>query len=858
MYRFLRRATPTGSVGAAFPQTLRRTIMSELYNFKTEYQINPLAVGTRTPSFSWQYEQGFVGKQLSYRIEVASSEAFILSGKADMWDSGVVRSENSVGVVYGGKRLASRTRYFVRCTTESSEGERFQSGVCFFETAIWDKAEWKGKWVSVPVNFNGGTLLFRKVLTLSEGKKIVRARAYVCGLGYHEFFINGKKIGNSVLNPAVTEYGKRVFYCVYDMPGLTAGENVVGIELGYGWYGSRKLLAQFYVEYEDGSVYEDHTSPAYGWWVGGSPTLENSIYGGETYDARIEDVYPRNWNSLDFEPSWENGWMYTIYTAAPQGEPEAQEIEPIEVCGRYPEISRKDMGNGIFVIDIGQNIAGWLRIRVRGERGVSVTLKFGEGLTDSGYINQLNLRSARCTDAYILRGEGIEEFAPRFTYHGFRYVQVEIKGNAELLSCVGEHVHTATELVGSFECSDDRLNRLHKNAVITELNNEHSILTDCPQRDERFGWLNDLGSRIYQTVYNVNMARFFRKFIRDITHTQTPEGGIGDTAPYYTGGVPADPVCVIYPLMATYAYRYYGDLRICLSEYEPIKKWVEFLLSHSENYIVDYSYYADWVSPFNEVKSDNIYVSSVYLLWHLKEMKRLAEITGNKEDESLYAGHIEKSVRALNEKYFNAEECVYANGTQTENSLAVSLGVVPREYAARVVENIYLDVVKRNHHSTCGNIGYRHMFYVLAEYGHADEVVKILLNPEYPGWGYMLEKGATTVWERWEAEMQNEMHSFDHPMFGSYDAFLYRFLGGIGIDEDAFACDRITVAPVFVEGIDNVKSSMCTMKGKIVSEWYRKDGKIRMHVEIPPQTSAKIVVDGETYAVDAGVYDYTF
>lgn len=830
--------------------------MSELYHFKTEYQTDPVAIQSREPRFSWQYGQDFVGKQAWYRLEVASSEAFILSGRADMWDSGAVRSEESVGVKYAGKPLASRSRYFVRCTTEDGEGNRRQSGIHTFETTLFEESDWKGKWVSVPVSFSGGTLLFRKVIRLSETKKIARARAYICGLGYHEFFVNGEKMGRSVLNPAVTEYGERVLYCAYDMKGLTGGENVVGVELGYGWYGTRKLLAQFYVEYEDGTIYEDHTAPGYGWWVGGSPTIDNSIYGGEVYDARIEDVYPRTWNTLAFEPTWENGWMYTVYTAAPSGKLELQQIEPIEVCAQYPEVSRKDMGNGVFVIDVGQNMAGWLRIRVKGERGASVTLKFGEGLTEKGYVNQLNLRSARCSDTYILRGGDEEEFAPRFTYHGFRYVQAEITGRAELLSCTGEHVHTATEQVGAFECSDSVLNRLHANAVVTELNNEHSILTDCPQRDERFGWLNDLGSRIYQTVYNVNMARFFPKFIRDITHTQTEDGGIGDTAPYYTGGVPADPVCVIYPLMATYAYRYYGDRETCLSEYDSIKKWVEFLLSHSENYIMDYSYYADWVAPFPDVKTDNIYVSSVYLLWHLKEMKRLAEIAGKREDEARYAAHIENSVRALNEKYFDIKLCNYAGGTQTENALAVSLGVAPGKYAARVAENVYLDAVKRGHHCTCGNIGYRHAFYVLAEYGHADEVVRILQNPEYPGWGYMLEQGATTVWERWEAEMQNEMHSFDHPMFGSYDAFFYRFLGGIDIDERAFACDKVSVSPVFVEGIDFVKSSMRTVRGKISSEWRRENGKIFVHIEIPPQTTAEISLNGKTYKVSAGVYDY--
>ncbi len=823
----------------------------DLLKFKTEYQENPLAVEARKPRFGWQYPAGSYAAQKSYRITVGTAP-----DKSDMWDSGVVESENYVAVEYGGKPLESRGRYFASVTATDKDGKTYRSGQNFFETAIYNQSEWKGSWVSVPANFNGGTLLFRKKITLDQTKEIARARAYICGLGYHEFFVNGKKAGNALLDPAISEYSKRVFYRAYDMQNLRKGDNVVGIELGYGWLGSRKLLAQFYVEYADGSVYEDHSGPAYGWWVGGSPTVDNSIYGGEVYDARIEDVYPRNWNTLDYEPTWGNGWMYTIAAAAPAGKLEAQQIEPIEVCASYPEKERTELEKGVCVIDVGANIAGRLRIKVKGRRGSAVTLKFGEQLRDDGRVNRLNLRSARCSDKYILRGEGVEEWAPRFTYHGFRYVQAEIKGNAEILEAVGEHVHTATRSAGTFECSCDTLNKLHEIAVRTERNNEHSILTDCPQRDERFGWLNDLSSRIYQTMYNVDMARFIPKFIRDITDSQTAEGAIADTVPYYTGGIPADPVCVIYPLLAVYANRYYGDSNTCLSEYEGVKKWVDYLLSRSDGYITNYTYYGDWVYPYPDIKADGIYVSSAFLYWHLKEMTRLAEIAGNSADAAEYRKHAENSAKALNAKYFRAETNDYCNGLQTENALAVSLGFAPENARQAIADNIYRDCVKRGHHCTSGNVGYRHVFYVLAEYGYAEEVIAILRNPEYPGWGYMIANGATSVWERWEAEMQNEMHSFNHPMFGSYDAFLYRFLAGINVCDDAVACDKITIEPVFAQSLDFVRGSLDTVRGRIVSEWKRENGKIALRVVVPHGTSAEIKFAGNVYRVGAGEYKY--
>lgn len=826
--------------------------MIKLLKLQTEYQAKGV-IDVKNPRFSWQFGKENKTEQVSYRIRVATKETLLST--PDMWDSGEIKS-NFAMATYEGKELVSNSLYYVQCEAKDGEGNLF-SEITSFETALYKTSDWKGSWVALPDNFNGGTILFRKVIEMPTDKKIVRAKAYVCGLGYHEFFVNGKKMGDSVLNPSVTEYVESVEYCAYDMEGLTAGQNVIGVEVAYGWFGARKLLAQFYVEFDDGSVYEDHSGPCGGWWCGGSPTIDNSIYGGEVYDARIEEKYPLNWNTLDYEPTWANGWMYTIYSGKPSGKLKLQTIEPIRVCATFPEKSRKIMPNGNLVVDIGKNMAGWVRITVQGERGAEVLLKFGEDVTKDGYVNQLNLRSARCSDTYILRGEGVEEFAPRFTYHGFRYVQVSIKGKAELLTCVGEHVHTDTKIVGKFNCSDAELNALHEISVFTEHNNQHSILTDCPQRDERFGWLNDLGSRIYQTMYNVNMARFIPKFIRDITETQREHGEIADTAPFYTGGVPADPVCVIYPLLADLAYKHYGDKKTAEVEYEKIRKWVEYLLSRSVGYIMDYAYYADWVSPFKDIWEEPIYVSSAYLYWHLKEMVRLAKLLGKEEDAAYYEEHLQKSKIALNEKYFDEATCNYSKGTQTGNALALSIGFADERYLDKIAENVYTDLVKNNYHITSGNIGYRHVFYVLADYGYVDAAIAVLKNPEYPGWGYMIQHGATSVWERWESEMQNEMHSFNHPMFGSYDAFLYKYLGGICVDEDAAASNKVTIAPLFASGIDYVDCSLETVNGEIKCCWKKENGKVNVSISVPPQTVATVKLGDKTEKVGAGEYQYT-
>lgn len=810
--------------------------------FFTEYQNNPIGLHTSAPEFSWKYLSD-CGRQNSYRVVVASAKDNIENNKYDMWDSGVVQSSDCFGVVYNGKALKSKQIYYVKLFLSCDKGT-FTGGLSTFEMGLLHPGDWSGKWISVPGNFDGGTLLIRK--RFGFDKEIQRARVYLCGIGYHELFVNGVKQGNAVLNPGQTAYGKRVLYCTYDVTdALVRGNNVIGAEVCYGWYGDRKILAEIFVEYTDGSTYGDHTSNGYGWWIGGSPTLRSSIYGGETYDAGIEDRYPVVWATDRYDPSWENGWMYPLLAEGPGGEIEAQTVEDIKVCDTYAPVGVTDIG-GIKVYDIGQNIAGWARIRVRGKRGAVITLRFGEGLRDDGRVNQLNLRSAASMDVYILKGEGIEEWAPRFTYHGFQYVEAETEGDAEIVSLTGEHVHTDVRLAGSFCCDDGILNRLHKNAVITELNNLHSIMTDCPQRDERFGWLNDLGSRLYQTVYNCGMERFFPKFIKDIADTADKEGAIADTAPYFIGGRPADPVCIAYLLMAIDSYRYYGDKTPLITQYGGMRKWTEFLLSRSRDFIMDYYYYADWVAPvcFDDVSTDSIFISSAYLNWHLKKMKEIAEIAGNAGDAERYGNLSRLSDAALNEKYFNKEKMCYGSGTQAENSIAVSMGICPLKYRKKVAENICKDAVRHGHHCTCGNVGYRHFFYVMADYGYLDEVIDILRNPEYPGWGYMIAKGATTVWERWEAEMQNVMHSFDHPMFGSYDAVFYGYLAGINIAKDAVACDRIIISPVFTDRLNEVKGTFETLRGTIKSEWKRRDGKVTLNITIPPMTQATVNVCG--------------
>lgn len=813
-----------------------------------EYRKNPIGIDNRTPIFGWKYEQATDALQRSYRIEVAGSEQLLATGCADLWDSGEVFSSAQNGVEYAGKPLCSSQVAYVRVTVMDGKGEVSTSPVASFEMGLLEEDDWKGKWVSMPVSFQGGALQFRKELEIPTDKPIDRARIYVCAVGYHELYFNGKKVTDYVLHPAVTEYGRTVEYTTYDVTPYLADRNVIGVLVGHGWLGDRKLLAQINVHYKDGTVFEDHTQNCWGWWMSGSPIVEDSIYGGETYDARLEDDY-EGWATADYRSGWDNGWLYTFLTAPVQGVKRAMSVNPIRVCDCRSIKSLKKQDKGHFLVDAGVNLAGWLRVKATGERGAKMILRYAEDLKD-GRINRINLRSAACTDTYIFRGKGEEEYAPRFTYHGFRYVEIEIVGKVSLGGIIVEHVHSDVAPIGEFRCGNPIINKLHENAVLTEASNLHSIMTDCPQRDERLGWLNDLSSRIYQTVNNFSMESFFPKVIRDITETQNERGEIADTAPFYTGSRPADPVSVCYLLFALESYRRYGNARVLKEQYHGFKAWTESLLEKQQGYIMNYTYYNDWVPPatFEDVRTDGLYISSVYLYWHLVCLARIAGIIGKQSDRKKYLKHARNAKKAIVEKYFDGEK--FSTGTQCENSVALSLGLCPRGAEGKLAATVASDIVAHGKHSTCGNQGYRHMFYALSDAGYNDLLLEMITNPEYPGWGYMISQGATSVWERWEKKMENEMHSFNHPMFGSYDGWLYNCVAGIDVAADAVGGGKVTVAPHPADGFGSVSASVQTARGR-VSCSYRRTATGRIYdIQIPTNTTATIVMPGKILSVN--------
>ncbi len=775
------------------------------------------------PEISFAFEEGSTGKVKSFHYSISDGASFRFVSKE-------IAFKREFGIFYSGKPLDSRTEYFLEIVLKLSDGSEVSSSTSFMTRL--KKEDWKGTWIGGPQTWNGGALSIRKEIDSFGDKKIKRAIAYLAGIGYSELYLNGKKLGDEVLGPGVTCYDKHILYRTYEVTDKMTGKgDVFGILLGYGWYGKRVANFQLYVTFEDGSETEVHSYSNYRWWFASSPIVANSIYSGESYDARKEDDYPGGFASGKLEGNYNHSWFGSVHTEQTHGELVPQEIDPIRVLGEYPGVALKTFSGKNIVFDVKQNLAGYCRIKVKGERGAKITLRHAETLKEDGHIDQTNLRTADQEDVYILKGSETETYEPRFTYHGFRYVEAWIEGEAEILSLTALHVHTDSRPIGEFSCDDPALNRLHKMAFITELNNQHSILTDCPQRDERFGWLNDLSTRLFQNVYNFDMLRFFRKFIVDIDDCQEKDGSITDTAPYYTGGRPADTTSLSFLLLAELGYINYGDKKIIKDNYRYLKKWVEFLLSHQKGYIMDYAYYADWVSCVNypDASSDPILISSYFLFWHLKTIAHLASIIGKKEDAKHYEKLMNESRAALNEKYFHGD--FYGSNVQAENSMALSLGICPKSAYRKVYSSLRQSIIDHDYHLTSGNQGYRHTMYLLCQNGDADLLLKVLKNPAYPGWGFMLQNDATSVWERWEKENQATMNSFDHPMFGSYDCVFYRYILGIKID-DIYE-NKVRLEPVFPESLQNASGSLDTPRGKLKVSYEKENGAIALKVSVP-------------------------
>jgi len=807
-------------------------------NLLCEYTSNPLGIDVVQPRFSWVCNHSERGQlQSAYQILVGSNRANLDTENGDKWDSGKVVSKESINVPYAGNSLESGKTYFWKVRIWDKD-ERISpwSKVGIFEMGLLKSEDWKGKWI-------GGDSLFRKEFTID--KDIAQARVYISGLGYYELRINGDKVGDYVLDPGWTDYKKRVLYSTYDITKyLKRDKNTIGIMLGNGryikeyGYALPKAILQMNIEFIDGtnkSIVTDNT-----WKTAKSPIVSNDIYNGEAYDARLEKIGWDKPNYDDFD------WNKARIADVPGGKLVSQaSFSPIKVIKRVQPLKITSPKPDVYIYDFGQNFTGWVRLCVSGPRGTKVNLRYAELLDEEGMINTVPNREAKATDTYILKGEGKEIYEPRFTYHGFRYVEVTgFPDTPTLESIEGRVVHSAVEPVGGFISSNPLINHIHKNVLWGQLSNLMSIPTDCPQRNERMGWMGDAQLTAEEAIYNFDMAGFYTKWINDIKEAQKEDGSVPDVVPPYWSNYPADPAwgtaCVIIPW---YLYQYYGDKRILEENYSLIKKWVEFLSTKTEDYIVSYFKYGDWCPPAHvkPVDTPGELTSTWYYYHDTLILSKIADILGKSTDTEKYSRLADRIKEAFNKKFLKNDR--YASGSQTSNILPLFLDMVPEDKKEAVLKSLVDDIrISHSDHFNTGIVGTGYILDVLTKYGKADLAYKLITQTTYPGFGYMIREGATTVWERWEYLTGGGMNSHNHIMFGTVDAWFYKVLAGINVDSTEPGFQRIIIKPYVVGDLKYISASLRTIRGMISSSWARKDDSLILKITLPVNSQAKVSV----------------
>ncbi|HEU6447221.1 MAG TPA: family 78 glycoside hydrolase catalytic domain [Verrucomicrobiae bacterium] len=707
----------------------------------------------------------------------------------------------------------------------------------------------------------------RREFILPE-KKIERATVNFCGLGLSELYINGEKIGDAVLSPAFSQYNKRAYYVTYDVTqNIREGQNAIGAILGNGrffadrskvysgteTFGWPKMLLQLNIQYTDGSTAEIVSDGSWKISVDG-PIVANNDYDGEEYDARKEF---HGWTKTNFNDS---AWLPVEIVSAPCETLSAQMQEPIRVTETIKPVAMKEISPGVYIYDMGQNIAGWCRLKVFGQAGTRVQMRYAETLQPDGNLDTANLRSARQTDVYTLRGDGyIETWEPRFTSHGFRYVELTgFPQKASLDSIEGRVVGDDLPAAGTFETSNELLNKIYRAIVWAVRDNYRSIPTDCPQRDERQGWLGDRSEESRGETYIFDNSNLYAKWLRDIADAQKPDGSEPDIAPtywpIYSDNVSWPSTAIIIPEMLR---EQFDDTQIIARQYPAARKWIHFMSEFVTNGIISRDSYGDWCVPPEDLKlihskdpgrmTDKTLIATAYFYHDCLLMETYARMLDRTADADAYHGLAAQIKTAFNKKFLDEKKNQYDNGTQTSCILPLAFGLVPEEQMlhARIFNHLVEKIENESHdHVGTGLIGGQYLMRVLTDNNRADLAYKIATQKDYPSWGYMIEHGATTIWELWNGNTADPtMNSGNHVMLvGDLVTWLYEDLAGIKPDPKVPGFKHIILQPKPVGNLTYVKATHQSPYGLISSEWHRNGRKFSWDVEIPPNTTATIIV----------------
>ncbi len=827
-------------------------------------QSDPLAIADAQPDFSWQLNASSPSlhsvTQSAYEIQVAGSELGLV---APLWDSGTVHSSAASGISYAGPTLPPQHTYVwrVRVWDEHNRPSDWS------RVGHWTQApDWHARWIGAPVNSDTAALpIFRKSLTID--KPVRRALLYASGLGQDEVRLNGHKVGDDELTPGWSEYHKTVYYDSYDVTGmLHRGQNALGILLGNGMYrvlhtdgrytkfvgtyGPPECTLLLHIEFEGGKSIDISTDNS--WKTIPGPITFSSTYGGEDFDARRE---PLGWDSPGFDDAT---WHNVALVDGPGGKLLPEQPTPIRTMHVYATVKQTHPASLVTVYDLGQNFAGWPEITAAGPAGAQVKLIPGELLNKDGTVSQRSSGRPQWF-SYTLRGTGTETWHPRFSYYGFRYVQVETttpagaSGAVRILSLRGDAVHSSAAAIGSFTSSDDLLNRIHTLILRAIENNSESLFTDCPHR-EKLGWLEETHLLAPSMLYDFDFARLYAATARNIADTQTTDGPkagrVPEIAPQYVvfgvdGGIFDDSpewgsAAVLAPW---YVYQRDGDLRFLAAQLDVMRKYTDYLATRAQDGIIAYGL-GDWfdIGPgepgVSKLTTPGVTATAIYYQ-DLRVLEQATALLGH-DDESRSYAHRADTVRGqFNARFFDVAHHRYDKGSQTAQAMPLALGLVPDNERGAVLDALVEDIRANNNHVTAGDIGYHYLVAALLEGGRSDVLLDMLERTDSPSYGYQLAQGATALTEAWDA---NPDSSQDHFMLGHVEEWFYSGLGGINIDFSQKADARLILRPEVIGKLASVNTSYQSTLGLVQSNWRRGATGTDYDFIIPANSGATIEI----------------
>lgn len=873
-----------GVIGVVASVTVAAAAESPLsvHEPRCEYHREPLGIDVLEPRLSWQLKSSTRGeKQIAYRIVVATTLAELEDNRGDLWDSGRIESEQSVHVPYQGKPLSSGQRCFWKVKVWGRDDAVSDwSEPTWWEMGLLDADSWRGSWLSdgTPLpDTDAGFFqddpapLFRKEFT-TKGE-VRSARLSLSGLGYVEASMNGRRIGDQELDPIWTIPDKRVYSSVYDLTAdLQRRGNCIGVTLGNGWYnplplrmwghvnlrerlivGRPQFIAQLQIEYADGT--SDTIVSDTSWKVAPGPILRNSIYLGEKVDARQARD---GWDHVGHD---DRDWKAAHMAAAPAGRLQAQPLPPIQVTARLEPVGISVPVKDTFIVDMGQNFAGLASFTFDVPRGTEISIRYGELLNPDGSLNPLTSVCGQIkrkepgadgspavawqADTYIARGDGPETYTPRFTFHAFRYIELTgLPKPPKLADIVGLRMNSAVEPVGSFTCSNEHYNRVQKMCEWTFLSNLFGVQSDCPHR-ERFGYGGDIVATSDAFLMNFDMATFYANTARQWHDSALADGMLTDTAPSVGIQYCGIGWAMAHPHLVTQLYRYYGDRRMVEEQYPTAKRWLELVRQQNPDFIVTKGLHD------HEALAKDSSAAMVTPLYceSARMVASLARVLGKDAEAAEYEQLAESIRQAYVEKFLSPGTGKVSSGIQGAQAFALSLDMLPEQERAAAYEHLLHDLVDTHDGKlTTGIFGTRFLLDILSQQGRADLIHPMVTGSDFPGWGHMLDQGATTLWEHWK--FSDTTYSHNHPMFGSISQWFYNWPGGIQPEPDAVAFDRFRLQPWFAPDLDWVRCTYRSVRGPITCNWKREPSGVALELQVPVGAAATLSLPAGTVTED--------